>query len=104
MLPRHEAEIGGKLPAALEQAGVRDAGRETGSDNRTNAGGLARLLDRKAGSERRNHGRHSRRSGFGDTDMAAIVNKKAAPKLAELVLGDVVKGINGSIVSTRAIG
>src|SRR5215213_677190 len=36
MLPGHEAEIGGKLPAALEQAGVRDAGRETGSHDWTN--------------------------------------------------------------------
>jgi hypothetical protein len=30
--------------------------------------------------------------------MAAIVNKKAAPKLTELVLEDVVEGISGSIV------
>jgi len=41
VLPRHEAEIGGKLPTALEQAGVRDAGRETGSDNRPNPGDVA---------------------------------------------------------------
>jgi hypothetical protein len=67
-------------------------------DARAETAVLARLLDRKAGSERRNHGRHSRRSGFGDTDMAAIVNKKAAPKLTELVLEDVVEGISGSIV------
>jgi hypothetical protein len=40
-------------------------------------GGVEGLLDRQTRPERRNHSRHSRRFGFGDTDMPARVIERA---------------------------